>query len=274
MLKKRLIFTLLFSDGYFMLSRNFRLQRIGDLEWLQRNYVFSNISEAIDELIVLNVSRNDAQKDTFSKMLSSLTQECFIPIAAGGWVRDIRDAHRLLQSGADKVVVNTPVFSESDLIPQLAREFGSQCIVAAVDLSRNNVGSVEVRVDGGQRTLPETASDWLAVVQGKPIGDLYLNSIDRDGTGQGYDMSLLNELPLDSRIPVILAGGAGNANHLEIGLRDRRVDAVATAHLLNFLGDGLHKARERLLAAGIALPIRDTDIRDLRAPGGLGRETS
>ena len=98
MLKKRLVFTLLFSDGSFMLSRNFRLQRIGDLEWLQRNYVFSNISEAIDELVILNVSRSEPQMNQFTDMLKQLTKTCFIPITAGGWVREANQANQLLRS--------------------------------------------------------------------------------------------------------------------------------------------------------------------------------
>jgi len=265
MLKKRLVFTLLFSNGSFMLSRNFRLQRIGDLEWLQRNYVFSNISEAIDELVILNVSRNEPQMDQFLSMLKELTRTCFIPIAAGGWVRDTNQAQQLLRSGADKVVLNTPIFWESGLVEQLAGQFGRQCIVASVDLARSETVGFEVRVDSGQRALPGGARERLNWLQEKPIGDLYLNSIDRDGTGQGYDLEVLDLLPQDFGVPVILAGGAGNANHLEVGLRDDRVDAVATAHLLNFVGDGLHKTRGNLISRGIRLPVRDSDIQDLRA---------
>lgn len=272
MLKKRLIFTLLYSNGFFMLSRNFRLQQIGNLEWLERNYVFSNISEAIDELVILNVSRTEPQIEDFTNMLAQLTKECFIPIAAGGWIRDVDQAQQLLRSGADKVVVNEPLFGESGLIEQLAEKFGRQCVVASVDVSRSQRGDLVLKVEGGQRQLPGTARGWLNELEGKPIGDLYLNSIDRDGTGQGYDTPVLDHLPRDFGIPVILAGGAGNVKHLEMGLRDERVDGVATAHLLNFVGDGLHRARERLLATGIHLPIRDIDIRDLRAKSNSLRD--
>lgn len=265
MLKKRLVFTLLFNDGSFMLSRNFSLQRIGDLEWLQRNYVFSNISEAIDELIILNVSRNEPQLNQFTDMLKRLTKTCFIPIAAGGWVRDANQAHQLLRSGADKVVLNAPIFGQPRLIEQLALQFGRQCIVASVDLARSDSAGFEVRVDGGRRALSGSARERLVELRDKPIGDLYLNSVDRDGTGQGYDLEVLDLLPHDFGVPVILAGGAGNANHFETGLRDDRVDAVSSAHLLNFVGDGLHKARENLITRGIHLPVRDLDIRDLRA---------
>lgn len=260
MLKKRLIFTLLFSEGSFMLSRNFRLQAIGDLDWLLRNYVLANITTAIDEIVVLNVSRGDADAEHFRDTLRRLTQTCFIPIAAGGWVRDVDDARALLRSGADKVVVNTPLFSDTDLIDNLARHFGRQCVVASVDLAQSADSTWQVRVDHGRQALPGPARERLEMLSRAPIGDLYLNSIDRDGTGQGYRLDMLDLLPEGFSTPVIIAGGAGNSLHLEAGLRDDRVDAVATAHLLNFVGDGLARARANLIAGGIPLPVRDVDI--------------
>lgn len=266
MLKKRLIFTLLFNNGSFMLSRNFRLQSIGDLDWLQRNYVFSNISAAIDEIVVLNVSRGQPDAERFRDALRHLTETCFIPISAGGWVRSVHDARQLLRSGADKVVVNTPLALEPELVRELATNFGRQCVVASVDLARSADGEWQVRIEGGQRVLPGSARDWLASLADQPIGDLYLNSIDRDGTGQGYHLEMLDQLPAGFGAPVIVAGGAGNSTHLAAGLRDSRVDAVATAHLLNFVGDGLIKARRNLVDSGIPLPVRSMDIRELRAP--------
>ena len=162
-------------------------------------------------------------------------------------------------------MLNSPIFGQPELIEQLARQFGRQCLVASVDLARSATEGYEFRVAGGQKALPGNARKRLVELQHKPIGDLYLNSVDRDGTGQGYDLEVLDLLPKDFGVPVILAGGAGNANHFEAGLLDDRVDAVSTAHLLNFVGDGLHKARQILIARGIHLPVRDLDIRDLRA---------
>ena len=102
MLNKRIIFTLIYENGFFMLSRNFRLQRVGNLNWLQRNYNFKNISFSIDELIILDVTREDRNIYKFSEDIKLLTEGCFIPIVAGGGVRSIEDAHLLLNSGADQ----------------------------------------------------------------------------------------------------------------------------------------------------------------------------
>lgn len=273
MLKKRLVFTLLYSNGSFMLSRNFRLQRIGDLNWLQRNYLFSKIAAAIDELIVINVSTNKPDFDQFANMLKQLTKTCFIPIAGGGWVRNVPQAQQLLRSGADKIVLNSPVFQDAKLIDQLAEQFGRQSLVASVDIKRSKSGGFDLLINRGQSALQGSAQENLLSLQDRPIGDLYLNSIDRDGTGQGYDLDVLDLLPATLGSPVILAGGAGNANHLEQGLRLDRVNAVATAHLLNFVGNGLHKARESLIASGINLPVRDSDIDGIRLSTNNGDDS-
>lgn len=256
MLKKRLIFTLLYNQGQFMLSRNFRLQKVGDLKWLQANYNFSQISFSIDELIVLDVTRG-VKKNTeaFCEALKSLAEGCFVPIAAGGGIRTIEHARTLLRSGADKVVVNTPLYESNSFVSEMASEFGQQCVVASLDVKRASDGSYQVLSDCGSNLLEGSASHWIEKVVKNAVGEVYLNSIDRDGTGQGYDLKLLDLLPSGMPKPVILAGGVGNATHLAEGLADPRVDAVATAHLFNFLGDGLKQARLSLITCGVDLPL-------------------
>ena len=262
MLKKRLIFTLLYSNGQFMLSRNFRLQKVGNLKWLQTNYDFSHISFYIDELIVLDVTRGKRDSKTFSETLKALTEGCFIPIAAGGKVRTIGDALELLRAGADKVVVNTPLYENNAFISELASEFGRQCIVASMDIKRASDGSYRAWSESGNRCLEGSATHWVEAVTDSAVGEIYLNSIDRDGTGQGYDLKLLELLPPNMPKPVILAGGVGNATHLAEGLADPRVDAVTTAHLFNFVGDGLKQARRSLIAGGVDLPVWDIQLLD------------
>jgi imidazole glycerol-phosphate synthase subunit HisF len=253
MLKKRIIFTLLYDNGSFMLSRNFRLQRVGDLNWLQTNYNFSKISFFIDELIVLDVSRNDRNSQEFCRTLQSLTEGCFVPIAAGGGIRSIEYAKQLLRSGADKVVVNTPLFDQQELIKSLAEEFGQQCVVGSIDLRRTQEGDLVPWRESGTKSFSSYSLDEIFHLGSSYVGEWYLNSIDKDGTGQGYDLSILDLIPIGSQTSVILAGGAGNSLHLQEGLSDSRVDAVATAHLFNFVGDGLKQARMKLTRTGIVL---------------------
>lgn len=260
MLKKRLIFTLLNDQEQFMLSRNFRLQKVGNLKWLQANYNFSHISFSIDELMVIDVSRRDRNIESFCQTLKALAEECFVPIAAGGGVRTIEHARTLLRSGADKIIVNTMLYENNEFISELASEFGQQCVVASMDVKRTSEGSYQVLSENGNKILDGTAAYWIEKVINYGVGEIYLNSIDQDGTGQGYDMQLLDLLPQVVSKPIILAGGVGNAIHLAEGISDSRVDAVATAHLFNFVGDGLKQARLSLIENGVDLPIWDIDL--------------
>ena len=250
-----------------MLSRNFRLQKVGNLNWLQNNYNFSHISFSIDELIVLDVTRGEKNPAEFCEALKHLTEGCFVPIAAGGGLHTVATARNLLRSGADKVVVNSALYENGSFISDLASEFGQQCVVASMDFKSSSDGTYQVWSECGSKCQLGTAKNWIERVTQSAIGELYLNSMDRDGTGQGYDLNLLDLLPLNMAKPVVLAGGVGNALHLAAGLSDPRVDAAATAHLFNFVGDGLKQARNQLIARGIELPL--WDIRLLEQHLGL-----
>ena len=263
MLKKRLIFTLLYRSGLFMLSRNFRLQAVGNLDWLQRNYDFSRISNYIDELVVLDVTREKRNLDEFCEVLKSITLNNFVPITAGGGVKDVDSARKLLRSGADKIMINSGIFNKSNLASVLSEEFGQQCVVGSIDLKRSRSGEFQVWSEDGGKLNDVPARELLKRVLKESVGEIYLNSMDRDGTGQGLDLEILELLPERVSKPIILAGGAGNSSHLMVGLEDSRVDAVATANLFNFIGEGLKKARQELVSGGIVLPMWDLEFRTM-----------
>jgi cyclase len=250
--KKRLIFTLFYADGHFMLSRNFTIQKVGDLEWLERNYNFSKIAHAIDELIILDISRDERDTQRFREHVQAVAKDCFVPIAAGGGIRYVEDARQLLRNGADKVVINSLFATDPKVVSQVSKEFGGQSIIASVDAQRFEDGFYP-RTENGQRQESMPLGDWVQRVLECQVGEIYLNSIDRDGTGQGYQLQMLDTLPVLPSVPLILAGGAGKGTHFIDGLKDRRVDAVATGNLFNFVGDGLIKARQRVLEEGIEL---------------------
>ena len=235
-----------------MFSRNFRLQKVGGFRWLRENYNFFHVAFSIDELIVLDVTRGERDEDKFHECIQFLTEECFIPIAAGGGIRTLEQARSLLNFGADKIVVNTLLAQDSNIIAEIAKEFGQQSLVASIDVKLkdkiptvwNNNGSVEWKMN---------FSKVLSNIENLPIGELYLNSMDRDGTGFGYQTEMLDFIPNQFSVPVILAGGAGKYTHFSDALQDERVDAVATANLFNFIGDGLEVARLNLLCDGYNL---------------------
>jgi len=244
-----------------MLSRNFRLQKVGDLDWLKKNYNFSHISFSVDELIILDVTRAVRDEEKFLFHVKSLTEECFVPIAAGGGIRTLEQARKLLHSGADKVVVNTLLAEDQSIIREIAEEFGQQSIVAAVDVKSVD-GDLTVWTDNGSKKQDVALREWLNNIHQLPIGELYLNSMDNDGTGQGYKTQLLSQLNDSCKVPVILAGGAGKYKHFSEVLSDKRIDAVATAHLFNFVGDGLVRSRDKLIKEGECLAVWDTPLKD------------
>jgi len=256
--RKRLIFALLYDSGKFMLSRNFRLQQVGDLNWLEKNYNFRETALAIDELIVLNVERSRESLEPFFEHVKKLNDDCFVPIAAGGGIRSVEDARQLLRSGADKVVINSILHDDRALVAELAAEFGKQCLVASIDTKRVD-GAFRVFIDNGTRIVDGDLSSYLSDLATLPIGEIFLNSMDRDGTGQGYDEEMLGHVPRDIAIPLILVGGAGKPEHFTFGLTDDRVDAVCTAHLFNFVGNSLQLSRDHLLSEGMNLVRWDND---------------
>ena len=239
MLRKRVIFTLIYNEGFFMQSRNFRLQKVGDINWLQKFYKFNQIAFSLDELIILNTNRDEKNMESFSKIVSSLVENTFIPIAVGGGIRSVEDAQLLFQSGADKIVLNTKLYESPELVSQLVERYGSQSVVASIDYKKNG-DSIDIYTQNGTNRIDKSLEEYL----------LYLNSIEKDGPGFGYDLSLVETVKKVINVPLIIAGGAGNEKHFSEALQKTEIDAVATANLFNFIGNGLPNARKYLLNLG------------------------
>jgi len=249
MLRKRIIFTLIYSDGFFMQSRNFRLQKVGNLNWLERNYKFQKISFSLDELIVLNATKEKKSIEEFASTITKLVNNVFIPVAAGGGIKTMEDAELLFNSGADKIVLNSALIENPSLITSLVRRYGSQSIVASIDYKITQ-GISEVYINDGATKIEMSLEQYLHYLEELEIGEIYLNSIDKDGTGFGYDFDTIKSCESKINRPLIIAGGAGNESHLMEGLKLKSVSAVATANLFNFIGDGLPNARKKIIESG------------------------
>lgn len=246
MKKKRLFFTLLHDDGGYMLSRNFRLQRVGDANWINQNYNFSKIAFSIDELVVLDVSRDEDNIDRFIESYQKIISNVFVPIAIGGKIRTFSDAEKYFFNGADKIVINTALYKDPSLVKKIAKEYGAQSIVGSIDYIEED-GHFYCYVENGSEKLPIELEEYLIKIQDYPIGEIYLNSIKRDGTGFGYNMNVIQFVD-KIRLPVIMAGGAGNESHFVEAIKScKNVDAVATANLFNFIGDALPNSRTALI---------------------------
>ena len=254
--KKRIIFTLLYSNKSFFISRNFNLQKIGNIDWLNKNYNFKEIANAIDELILLNVgNKDDAAFDEFCEVLKNITREIFVPVSAGGGINDIHRAKKILRSGADKVIINSIALNEPNKLDQYINFFGSQCIIISLDLIRNKNNMHNIWDNNQKKISKISLNDYVGKINKHNFGEIYLTSIDKDGTGQGYDFQMLESLNNNILTPIIISGGAGNWKHLHEGLLDKRVDAVSTANLLNFVDKGLINSRNNILSEGFDLPI-------------------
>src|SRR3990167_10018424 len=250
MLRKRIIFTLIYNKDFFMQSRNFRLQKVGDINWLEKHYQFQKISFSIDELIVLNASRENKSIIQFVNAVSRLKHNVFIPIAAGGGIQTIEGAERLFNNGADKIVLNSILISHLDIVRELVNQYGSQSIIASIDYTKID-GFNTAFISNGTTKISLSLIEYIKYVQNLNIGEIYLNSIDQDGTGFGYDFETINDLKKDIKVPLIIAGGAGNEHHLLEGLKIHEISAVATANLFNFVGNSLPIARKKIIQAGV-----------------------
>ena len=254
MLKKRLIFTLLYSSGQFCLSRNFRLQRVGNIDWLLDKFQFETLAGAIDELVILCTHLNDDEIEDFLRAIDRIQQRFFIPISIGGQIRNKSDADRLFRAGADKVVLNNALHLNLGLCKEIISNYGSQAVIGSVDFKLEMIPSPKKRVFRtyykGGKIAGELLENHLEIIQNVGCGEILLRSIDLDGTGNGLCMEVLDELPKNFNIPLILSGGCGRAQHLVEGIVNPNVNAVSTANLLNFVGTGLHNAREFILQEG------------------------
>jgi cyclase len=246
MIKKRIIFTLLYSEGYFYLTRNFSLQKVGDLNWLVKNYDFFKISSFIDELVILNIRKKKENFYNFCEVIKSLSKNIFIPIAAGGGIENIDHANSILRSGADKLVCNTLLRENPHELEKIKNLIGQQSIVGSIDVVLQD-NKFKIFDSEYLENKKETLDVFFRNNPDQLVGEFYINSVDKDGTGQGYSKELMVEISKYTNNPIIIAGGAGNWKHLLEGLQSKKINAVATANLLNFIGNGLENARKEIL---------------------------
>ncbi len=208
--------------------------------------------EGADELVFLDISASPEERKTTLDMVSRVAESIFIPFTVGGGIRTVADAGAALRAGADKVAVNTAAVREPALVSRLAESFGSQCVVAAVDAKRIN-GRLAVMVNGGREETPLEAVAWIRSLESLGAGEILLTSVDRDGTGQGYDLPLLTAASSAVSIPIIASGGAGNLQHLAEAF-EAGAHGVLAATIFHFQGSSLPEARAYLRSRGF--PVR------------------
>jgi cyclase len=257
MLKKRIIPVILIRDGRIVQSRLFsRYNILGDpTPAVERISSWSS-----DELIYLDITNQDdpySQKTDSNKLIKSISNSCSVPLSFGGGIRNIEDAANFLKLGADKVTLNTATIDNPSLISEIALEFGSQCVVISIDVKINDYGDYEVHKFGRIKTGIHPI-DHALKVQELGAGEILLNSVDRDGTGIGFDLGLINSITPKIKIPLIAIGGAGKWEDFLMVLSETDVSAVAAANIFQHSENSVYHCKDFLFRAG--LPVRKPPI--------------
>jgi cyclase len=214
-------------------------------------------AEGADEVIFLDITASSDARETIVELVERTAEEVFIPFTIGGGIRTVDDARRLLRAGADKVSVNTAAVDRPELVAELAAEFGSQCVVVAIDArrstSREQPSGFEVFTHGGRTPTGLDAVAWARRVEELGAGEILLTSMDRDGTRDGFDISVTRAIADAVGVPVIASGGVGTLDHLVEGVREGGADAVLAASIFHFGEFTVAAAKAHLAAAGIAV---------------------
>lgn len=255
MLARRIIPCLDVANGRVVKGVHFEsLRDAGDPVEQARRYD----AEGADELVFLDITASHEARDTTLEMVGRVADALFIPFTVGGGIRSVEDAGAALRAGADKVAVNTAAVKDPALVSRLGEAFGTQCVVAAVDVRRvpGPAGAPPhwtVFITGGRTPTELDGLAWIRQLEQLGAGEILLTSMDRDGTQIGYDLELLRLASGQVRIPVIASGGAGNLQHLADGLQ-AGAHGVLAASIFHYQGCSLPEARAYLRDRGI--PVR------------------
>jgi len=227
---KRIIFTLLYNSGQFVLSRNFRTQNIGDINWILKNYNLSEITKGIDEILILDITRKNKNPEKFSEVVKLISSNCFIPLSVGGGISSVYQAEKLFKSGADKIFLNKLFFSNPNECKKISSIFGKQSIIGGIDFKKILEKNVLYK-DYGVNASEITIKNWVNFLQENGAGEIIIQSISNDGEMNGYAIPLIKRISRQVKIPVVALGGAGNINHLKEAYKDGYANGLAAGSL-------------------------------------------
>lgn len=262
MLKTRLIPVLLLKGGLLVRSELFKIHQIigNPLQEVKRFNEWN-----VDELIYLDITRDDtydtrrddhkvkSMSDPLS-IIEEVSKTCFMPLTWGGRIRSVEDMRARISRGADKVCINTGAVRQPELITAGAKVFGSQAIVVSIDVFRHDDGRHEVFIDGGRESTGLDPVAWAKDAASRGAGEIFLNSIDRDGTGRGYDLDLVSAVCESTEIPVIACGGVGRYEDYAKGVK-AGASAVAAANIWHFKELSDRNGKRAMARAGVEVRL-------------------
>ena len=251
MLKTRIIPCLDVADGRVVKGVNFvDLRDAGDPVEAARAYD----AAGADEICFLDIQATHENRSTMFDMVRRTAEQCYIPLTVGGGVRTVTDVRALLLAGADKVSFNSAAVENPFVVREAADQFGSQCIVCAIDAKTVSPGKWELFTHGGRRRTGIDAVEFAIMIADKGAGEILLTSMDRDGTKAGFNLSLTRAISDSVNVPVIASGGVGTLDHLVAGVTKGGASAVLAASVFHFGEFTIAEAKAYMAAAGI--PVR------------------
>jgi cyclase len=209
-------------------------------------------AQGADELVFLDITATSDKRATVVELARRAADDVFVPFTIGGGVRSIEDAHAVLNAGADKVSINSAALARPELLDELAQVFGAQCVVLAIDAKRRPDGSYEAYVAGGRTPTGRDAVAWAREGVERGAGEILLTSMDRDGTKDGYELTLTKRIGDSVDVPVIASGGVGSSEHLIEGLR-AGADAVLAASIFHYGTHTIPEVKAAISASGFAM---------------------
>ena len=254
MLKVRVIPTLLWKQFGLVKGAAFdSWRRVGPV--LPAIKVYNQ--REVDELILLDVVAHKSDADPDFESIEEFAQDCFVPLTVGGGVTRIEQVQRLLRIGADKVSVNTGAYARPEFVSEIAKRYGTQCVVASIDVRGDVSGrSWQCFSNAGNNPTGREVRDWAREIEDRGAGEILITSVERDGTLLGYDLALIEAVVSAVKIPVIASGGAGTYQHMVDAVQLAGASAVAAASIFHFTEQTPAAAKEAMHAAG--LPVRRT----------------
>lgn len=249
MLKVRVIPTLLWKQFGLVKGVGFdSWRRVGPV--LPAIKVYNQ--REVDELVLVDIVAHQSDDDPDFDSIDEFGQDCFVPLTVGGGITRIEQVQRLLRAGADKVAVNTTAYERPELLTEIARLHGTQCVVASIDVRAQDGGWMCYSRAGKQATGREVVA-WAREVEDRGAGEILITSIERDGTMHGYDLPLIEAVVQAVKIPVIASGGAGNYEHMVAAVKQAGASAVAAASIFHFTEQTPAGAKAALAAAGVPM---------------------